>query len=157
MNRTKQTASCPQSGSSRAGPPGRTHQRTTQSSTCKGGGPSPVAEPQTLVPFCPCGGRGPGQGSLANPDALGSLRERARRAWSAALPPREGHPRARDRGTCSDHCGGSRAPRSRPLPLRALLGPTSGDPPTLHCQGEASAPHGPGRPVLTPKLSRSKS
>ena len=165
MNRTEQTASCPQSCSSRAGPQGRTHQRTTQSSTCKGGWPlSGGQAPDAGAPPCETLAsirRGPGQGSLVNPDTLGPV-------------PSENVHAGRGR----QHCRCGRIPM-RPyvrglghaLTTPAAMGRqghvlwcegsprlTSRDPLTLHSLGRGlRAPAGPGRPVLTRKHIRSKS
>ena len=131
MNRTEQTASCSQSGSSRAGLPGRTHQRTTQSTTCKGRWPLSGGRP----PRCRCTSvlntglqtERPRAGQPREPWCSGpcSLWERTHRAWPAALPLWEGHPCAGTGGRlrpCSDYSGGSQVPRSCSLLLRALPG-----------------------------------
>ncbi|XDC87215.1 hypothetical protein R6Z07F_018388 [Ovis aries] len=74
-NRSERMTLKLRSSSRRAGPPGRTHQRPTQSGTCKGGWPlSGGRDPDAGAPPCEMlasARRGPGQGSLVNPDSLG--------------------------------------------------------------------------------------
>ena len=171
MNRTEQTASCPQSCSSRAGPQGQTHQRPTQSSACKGGWPlSSSRAPDAGAPPCETLAsvrRGPGQGSLVNPDALGPVPSenvhpprtfmQGMASSTAAVGGIPMHPYARGLG----HALTTPAAVGRQGHVLWCEGSprlTSRDPLTLHSLGRGlRAPAGPGRPVLTPKHIRSKS
>ena len=88
-----------------------------------------------------CGGRGQGRAaSRTLTPWVPSESLQARRGRQHCRLGRDTRAGPREPRLCSDHCGGSQAPWSRSLPLRALPGLTSGDPQTLHCQGEASAP-----------------
>ena len=166
MNRTKQTASCPQSGSSRAGPPGRTHQRPTQSGTCKGGWPlSGGRAPDAGAPPCETlasARRGPGQGSLVNPDSLGpapSENVHAGRGWQHRCCGRDTRAHGRKRASAAlSPLGWQRVTRVMFSAAEGSPRPTSRDSLTLHSlRCGLHAPAGPGQPVLTLKLRRSKS
>ena len=148
MNRTEQTASCPQSGSSRAGPPGQTHQRTTQSSTCKGGWPlSGSRAPDASAPPCETlasAQRGPGQGSLVNPDALGPVPSENVHAGHGREHCRCGRDtRARTRGSLSSALRPLRGQRGTRVTFFAAEGSpglTSGDQLILHSGEVGSMP-----------------
>ena len=156
MTRTEQTASCPQSSSSRAGPPGRTHQRPTQSGTCKGGWPlSGGRAPDAGAPPCETLAstrRGPGQGSLMNPDAVGPAPSKKVHAGRGRQHRRGGRDtRARGREGASAVLSPLRRQRGARVTSSAAEsspGPTSRDPLTLTPGAWAPCPRG-TRPACT--------